>query len=122
MGMRTSTALNHVEEFERIVRDALNPHASHREALDRVTERVFHNPAYNRMPAWARSRITTVFSERVHSAHVFGAIRWALYRNPETGQILHKWDDLTEALKAEFMRKENPRTGFHYWVKTGRVF
>lgn len=120
MGMSISTALNHCNEFERIVRDALNPYYSHKQALERVTEKVFRSPVWKRLPRWARSRITTVFSERVHSAHVFGAIRWALYENPETKQILHTWDDLTEELKEEF--RQNKRIGFHYWVKSGVHF
>ena len=118
--MRIETALNHCTEFERIVRDALNPHFSHKEALDRVQEKVYRHPAWKKMPSWAQARINTVFSERVHSAHCFGAIRWALYMNPETGEILHSWDDLTEELKQEFMA--NTRTGFHYWVSTKKVF
>ena len=120
MGMRIKRALALAQGFQMVVRDAVNPHNSHAQALEIVKRQVYQHPLWKKLPEWAKERVNTTFSERVHSAHMFGAIRWALYTVPETGEILHHWDDLPEDVRQRFMKNE--LAGFHYWVKTGKHF
>ena len=113
--MSIKTALNHVYRYETRIRDYLNPHFSHEQSLGKWRE-IMREPAYKRLPSWATSRLQTVFSERVHSAHYFGALAWCLWINPETGEHVGSWDDLPEEVREDF--RKNKREGFHYWVST----
>lgn len=119
MGMTIDRALDWAARFETSVRDNINEHFSHRQSLDLIDRYVFKHRMWKKLPAWATARVLTTFSERVNSAHRFGAIRWALYDDPVKGR-LHEWDELPQDIRDEFMK--NVRTGFHYWVKTGIKF
>jgi len=117
--MKLDTTLNHIHRFKTRIYDSLSEHWNHDTALKIVSEKVYTDPAFKKLPYWAKRELYTVFSERIESAHRYGAIRWALWTD-ENGKHVEGWDNLPESIRQEF--RDNKRVGFHYWTKTGTRF
>jgi len=67
--MKIETALNHERRLaghaSEIFQNARIMGQSHREILDRITARVYSDPAWQRLPSWATSRI----EQRIRTEH-----------------------------------------------------
>lgn len=119
MGAHLDTTINRVMRMEPRIRELVNDCSSHAQTLERWGE-IMKSQDWKRLPGWARTRLATVLNEAVHNAHRYGALRWALWKNPETGEIVGSWEGLPEPVKEQYHRNE--LTGWHYWVKTGVRF
>lgn len=118
--MKITTALNHETRFYNRVMEAISPRFSHAEALDFMTKHVYSTDEYKRCPEWVRSRIQGAFKSRVDTCHRFGALLWCLHED-NNGTKYHDWDELPETIKEQFRTDKN-KSGFHYWVETGKHF
>ena len=120
MAAHLSTTVNRVMRMEPRIRELVNDRSSHDQTLERWQE-IMRLDDWKRLPNWARTRLSTVLNEAVHNAHRYGALRWALWQDPETGVTCHGWDDLPEPIRERY-RADDGIAGFHYWVKTGVRF
>lgn len=118
-GMTLDRALTVTSRLVTRIHDSIGPHFTHEESLGRFKE-LSNSPEAKRLPGWARRELHVVFRERVESAYRYGALRWALWRNPDTGVFVGSWLDLPDDICEKFYRNEG--WGWHYWVETGRFF
>ena len=115
---------NHAERLRRAYLDAINPHTSHAELMERI--KVIHATIPKRAPPWVWSRACEAGRTCIALMCRY-EMAYCVHELPSGKRICDPWgtsDDATDAEREEARQacRENRNRHFHYWKKTGKIF
>jgi hypothetical protein len=114
--MHTSTAINHSTRLIGRVHSIMSDQSrTFPTELERLKLEVYEDPAWKKLPRWARERILGTIQGFNVAAHHMGLIGWC---HEFEGKRYDKFDQLPEEAK-EAVRKGGKLESYHYWKKTG---
>ena len=115
--MKSQTAFNHLQRFERALKDAYSQAKSYKfsvKELCEVKNRIYKDSAYSKCPGWVHSHLSGMDSV------LFADIQqnWIVWGVWEGDTFVSKWENYSRETKDALMKsdcKNGPQN--HYWLE-----